>query len=85
MNEVKEQILKNISSDLEEFHQCCFDAFVQHQLGGVGGCKHFEAEAFPAKFRKYIVAYIETEKTLSECVVDYMLDNGYLVIKNEQA
>jgi hypothetical protein len=69
---------KFLVEDMDLFFPLAMEAQLQHSMGGIGGCKHFEAEAFPAKFRKYLVDYVETEKSANECFAEYMRDNGFL-------
>lgn len=78
MSNIKLKIAKFVAEDMEQFFSLACDVHLQSFCGGLGGCKHFEIEAFPAKFRKYLLEYFETDKTACECFTDYLYDNRYL-------
>jgi hypothetical protein len=65
-------------ADMEEFFSNCADAAIQSQMGGLGGCKHFEITSFPARFQKYILQYID-DPDLSACgaFANYLESNTY--------
>jgi hypothetical protein len=73
--------ITNLVDDMESFFSHAMDAQIEYTLGGLGGCKDFEPSAVPAKFRKYIIDYLETEKGVCACFVEYMHDNGFLYTK----
>ena len=70
----KDELAKEISDLVSNL----YDASIQSSMGGLGGCKHYEKESFPVKFQPYIQKYINQERESSQCVIDYLFDNGHL-------
>lgn len=81
--------VSEIADDLEELSVSLCTAAMEDQLGGTAGCKHFELEAYPAEFRKYIQKYIEDDSyRSSDAYTEYLMDshwlNQYLIGRGEQ-
>jgi hypothetical protein len=69
----------DLAHDIEEMLSHLYDASIQASMGGLGGCKHYEEHFFPAKYQRYITNYINQERNSSQCVMDYLFDNHYLL------
>lgn len=78
MSTLGERIANQVAKDMREFYDYAVTAQIQHSLGGTGGVKHFEKEAFPARFAKYLEEFVQTDKDSVRCMVEYLQDNGYL-------
>lgn len=70
--------IDTLAEDISELMSHLYDASIQHNMGGLGGCKHYEKEAFPAKYQRYIQNYVEQKRDASQCTIDYLFDNHYL-------
>ncbi len=70
--------IDELAEDTSELLSHLYDASIQSSMGGLGGCKHFEIEAFPAKFQKYIQNYVDAKRDSSQCIIDYLYENHYL-------
>ena len=67
-----------LTEEVSQLMSHMYDASIQNTMGGLGGCKHYEKQCFPARYQPYIETYITTERTACGCVVDYLFDNYYL-------
>ena len=45
----------------QEFIEALMDAQLQKAFGGIGGCKEFNLEAFPARFHDLLIAYLNED------------------------
>ena len=80
--------IDTLAEDISELLVYLYDANIQSSMGGLGGCKHFELQTFPAKYQRYIQNYVNHcapdkyfeghSRDSSQCIIDYLFDNHYL-------
>lgn len=63
-----------VEQEMEEFFALAYDA----QVLNCADPDALEVDQFPERFRKYLVMYVETDKSACGCFAEYLSDNGFL-------